>query len=64
MTLEEFSNTRFGFGMRAIYKGQVYLVKTVDFEESLLGLLLPDNQEGDDWEVSWVRCENIELIKF
>jgi hypothetical protein len=62
MKIEEFDNTEFGKGLKGLYKGQAYLIKSIDFEERLVGLLLEDNEEGDDYELSWVRCENIELI--
>lgn len=59
MTIDEFNKTAFYPGMRAIYKGNVYTLATVDFDEALialLGVVLGQN------EPSWVRCENIELI--
>ena len=59
MTLQQFNNTRFGAGMRCIYKGQTRDIGSVEFEEKLLGLV----NEWDDEELNWVRCENIELIR-
>lgn len=62
MTIEEFNTTGFTGKMRCTYKGEEYLLASVDFEEKLIGILLPDNEFKDDHELSWVRCENIELI--
>lgn len=62
MTIEDFNTTGFTGKMRCIYKGKEYILASVDFEEKLVGILLPDNQYQDDFELSWVRCENIELI--
>ena len=60
MTIEEFNKTGFTGQMRCTYKGEEYLLASVDFEEQIIGILLPDNQE-DDYELTWVRCENVEL---
>jgi hypothetical protein len=57
MTIEEFNNTRFGNGMKVIYKGVENDIVSVDFEESLIGL--GDVEEG---EIYWVRCENVNLV--
>jgi len=58
MTLEKFKNQGWGYGMQAEYKGAVYPVISVDFEESLVGLsdVIPNLDE-----ITWVRCENISL---
>ncbi len=58
MTVEEFDKTRFGAGDKARYKGENYLIGSVDFEERLIALY--ENNE----EYTWVRCENIEFIPF
>ena len=63
MTIQEFNETRFGKGDKAIYKDENYAIATLDFEEKLIGL------HGvclgvDDDDVTWVRCENIEFIQF
>ena len=44
--------------MKAEYKGGVFDVGSVDFEESLVGLheVIPNLDE-----ITWVRCENISL---
>lgn len=58
MTLEEFKNQAWGYGMKAEYKGGVFDIGSVDFEESLVGLheVIPNLDE-----ITWVRCENISL---
>lgn len=56
MTIEEFNKTQWGANMKFSYKGQVYDVCSVNFGEALIGYCT----EFDD-ELSWVRCENIEL---
>ena len=61
MTREEFKTTRFGNGMKVDYKGTIAKIVSVDFEEDLIGILLKDNEQGDDFELTWVRCENCAL---
>ena len=58
MTIEEFNKTRFGTNMRARYDSVDYKVVSVNFTESLIGLV--DVDDTDD--IFWVRCENAELI--
>lgn len=57
MSIEEFNNARFGSGMHAEYKGDIYPIISVDFEEKLIGI---DTQ--NDGESYWVRCENVKRI--
>jgi len=62
MTQQEFDSAMFGKGDKAKYKdGETYPIAQLDFDERLIGLLMeiPGGEEGD---VSWVRCENIEYI--
>jgi hypothetical protein len=61
MTREEFKNTRFGNGMKVNYKGVIAKIVSVDFEEDLFGILLKDNEQEDDFELTWVRCESCAL---
>lgn len=61
MTIEEFDNYRFGAGMKVKYKHCVYDVVTVNFGERLFGL--GDDSCEDDEDLTWVRCENAEVIK-
>jgi hypothetical protein len=58
MTIEEFNNTRFGVGMKCLYKGKEYDIYQVDFEECLLGIWISGPYQYFDW----VRCENINLV--
>lgn len=66
MTQAEFSKTRWGSGMKALYRGEIWLIVQVDFEEELIGLLpLEVAERGETFpgeEPSWARCENVELI--
>lgn len=57
MKLEEFEKQAWKSGMKAKYHGGEFDIATINFEESLVGLM--DDRE----EISWVRCENVELIK-
>ncbi len=62
MTIKEFNKTGFRNGMKIEYKGNIYDIISVDFEESLVGIEKIDC-EGGDKEISWKRCENCKLIK-
>lgn len=59
MSIEEFNNTRFGNGMKVIYKGEEIDIISVDFAEALVGIGI---EGGDEDEIHWVRCENVELV--
>lgn len=61
MTIEQFKQQRFGRGDVARYiDGNLYEVRSVNFDEMLIGLLM--NISGDEPDaISWVRCENIEI---
>lgn len=61
MTITQFETTRFGNGDKAKYDGEVYPIAQVDFKECLIGLL-GVCEGGEDDDINWVRCENIELI--
>jgi hypothetical protein len=62
MTIEEFNKLRFGAGDQVIFKGEIYDLVSVDFEEALIGIdeRLVGSEEDD---ISWKRCENCELVK-
>ena len=60
MTIGQFQAQRWTAGMSARYHGSVYRITTVDFGESLVGLLGVIQNEPD--EITMVRCENVELI--
>ncbi len=59
MTKEEFNLIVFTGGMTANFKGNLYPVISVDFEEGLIGLEEFESEEGEDPQVSWKRFENI-----
>ena len=59
MTIDEFNNTSWRPNMFAMYKGNLHLIASCDFEECLVGL---DGVVLGSEEISWVRCENIELV--
>ena len=64
MKQEEFDNTSFGSGMRFNYRGVIYDLAAVNFEERLLGLTdSADFDDESDDDITWVRCESVELIK-
>jgi predicted Mrr-cat superfamily restriction endonuclease len=64
MTQAEFSKTRWGKGMRALYRGEIYLIAQVDFEEYLIGMVT-ERYESNPYEtMSWARCENVELVNY
>ncbi len=61
MTIEQFNSHPFGFGDQANYKdGNIYQIASVDFEEQLVGLYM-NISGGKPDDISWVRCENIEI---
>jgi hypothetical protein len=66
MTLTKFNQTRWGKGMFARYCGQRYLIVQVDLLEALIGLgdpeLLDHEERYPNAEISWARCENVDLI--
>ena len=62
MTTEEFDATKWGANMKARYHSDdmVYMIASCDFEEKLVGLLgIVSNAPN---EVSWVRCEHVDLM--
>lgn len=62
MTQEQFDKQKWGVDMKCVYDERIRDIVSVDFEERLIGLR-PETifDKGDD--ISWVRCENVELIK-
>ena len=60
MTIDTFNQTRWGAKMKAIYDGKTYDIASVDFQEQLVGIHENLDHDNPD-EVSWKRCENIEL---
>lgn len=62
MEITDFDKAYFSAGMTAEYKGNLYAIATINFEEKLFGLTeieCTENCSGDD--VFWVRCENAEV---
>jgi hypothetical protein len=57
MTQEEFDKTNWRWSMQCEYKGVIYFIISLDFEEKLIGIKQHQN-EGLDWK----RCENIKLL--
>ena len=57
MTQDEFDKTAWGAGAEIIYKGQTLPVCAVDFDERLIAYPC-DNAS----EMSWVRCENADIV--
>ena len=58
MTQQEFDNTGWHGGMRCIYQGNSHDIGSCDFKERLVGIVV-----GFSDDLSWIRCENIKLIK-
>ena len=59
MTIDEFNKTSFGPGMKIKYDGVIRDVISADFTEFLFGFIIDG---GDFNNLSWARCENVELI--
>jgi hypothetical protein len=59
MTIEEFNQTGFGPRMFATYRGGVYPISAVAFDEALLAL---EGVVEDAEHPSWVRCEHVEIV--
>jgi hypothetical protein len=64
MTQAEFQKTRWGKGMRALYRGEIYLIAQVDFEEQLIGMVSEQYESDPNEVMSWARCENVELMNY
>lgn len=62
MTQEQFDNTKFGAGMTVKYRGGLYGVVSVNFYEKLLGIIdVSATGEDADDDLTWVRCESVEV---
>jgi hypothetical protein len=61
MTQEEMKQARFGNGDTAKYRNRIYPIASIDFGENLIGLLM-NIPGGDECDISWVRCENVEFL--
>lgn len=62
MTIEEFNQTSFCAGDQFKYHGQWHNVVSVNFDEALLAYDMAD-EDDDDMDLSWLRCESIEEFK-
>ena len=60
MTISQFDQMGWTYGMRATYCGKVYPISTVDFVERLIGLL--GTIENEPEAITMVRCENVDLF--
>lgn len=63
MTIEQFEKTGFSANSKIIYNGKTYDVIMVDFEESLIAIDEFPDDEDENKQLSWKRCENCELLK-
>lgn len=62
MTIEEFDKIGWTGNMKCIFQDEEYGIATVDFEERLVGIYeMISGAESED-DISWKRCENIEII--
>ena len=64
MTLDEFDDMRWSGGMRITYKDrpQEFEVAAVCFEERLVAFQ-DDFMTGNISDLSWARCENVDVVK-
>ena len=63
MTFEEFDKTGWTGNMKCMFQDEEYGIATVDFEERLVGIYeMISGAESED-DISWKRCENIELLQ-
>lgn len=63
MTIEEFNNTKWHYGMEAVIHSEAYgtiqrPIVTVNFDQALIGI----ETDGDDKQLDWFRCENCEIV--
>lgn len=57
MTLQEFNNTRWGFGMKCTYENTECPILAVDFDDNLVLIMLRNGL------TEWVEHQEITLIK-
>lgn len=64
MTREEFDKTRWGAGMQCmVHDFGIHDIVTVSFGEALIGVVQDRGNYHDADEVSWFRCESVEIVK-
>ena len=61
MTREQLKQKDWSGEHFCLYQGKEYRIIQVDLVEDLVGLLLPDNFIEDDFELTWVRCESVQI---
>lgn len=63
MTIEEFDATKYSGKIKVKYKGKVFDVYAVDFEQKLIAINEFNYSDTEvDFELQWKRCENVELM--
>lgn len=62
MTIEEFNQTSFRAGDKFKYHGEWHYLASVNFDEALLAYDESD-EDGEDMQFVWLRCESIEEFK-
>lgn len=62
MTQEEFKTMKFRAGMTFSYRSEPYKLASVNFPEMLIGLCKDENDDEED--ITWVRCENCQMLTF
>ena len=60
MTITQFERTQFTSGMKVEYNGEIYSIISVCFAECLIGI--EENIDSDESDISWVRCENCNVV--
>ena len=64
MTAAEFDKAKFTGQMKCEYKGKIYFIISVDFEERLIAIYEnPAMEYEENAFPDWKRCENVTLIK-
>lgn len=64
MTIEEFNNTKWHYGMEAVIHSKMYgtiqrPIARVNFDQALIGIATDDDE---DLQLDWFRCENCDII--
>lgn len=62
MTIEQFEKTSFSGNSKIIYDGKTYDVIMVDFQESLIAIDEFPDDDDENKQLSWKRCENCEIV--
>ena len=62
MTLEQFTKAEFSADTKIKIYNYVYDIFSVDFEQSLIGIIQFPEEENDMDKVRWIRFENCEIF--